>query len=149
MGIFSKRVNSTTPKTIYRGGNWRGVRISFAKIKGNYKLISSLVEKIESLLNLKDKVKHVANVVYLGTCLNCQVNYVGETCRNFEIREAEHEDPNYNSKPARHIAQNKDHEFVWKTLDSAPHWKTRKFKEAIYIANLNQHLTNKLSLFEP
>ena len=44
----------------------------------------------------------------------------------------------YNSEPARHIAQNKDHEFVWKTLDSAAQWKTRKFKEAIYIANLKQ-----------
>ena len=34
--------------------------------------------------------------------------------QKFEIRKAEHEDPNYNSEPARHIAQNKDHEFVWK-----------------------------------
>ena len=31
---------------------------------------------------------------------------------------AEHEDPYYNSEPAPRIAQNKDHEFVWKTLDS-------------------------------
>ena len=91
---------------------------------------------------MKDKVKHVANVVYLGTCLNCQVNCVGETCRNFEIRNAEREDPNYNSEQARHIAQNIYRGFVWKTLDSAPHWKTRKFKPkgAILIADLKPTL---------
>ena len=38
-----------------------------------------------------------------------------------EIRKAEHEDPDYNSEPAHHINQNKDHKFVWKTMDSAPH----------------------------
>ena len=63
------------------------------------------------------------------------MNYVGERCRNFEIRKAEHEDSNYNSEPARHIVQNKDHEFVWKVLDSVPHGKMRKFKEATHIAN--------------
>ena len=94
------------------------------------------------------KVKHVANVVYLGTCLNCRVNYVGETCRNFEIRKAEHKNPNFNSEPARHIAKNKEHKFEWKTLDSAPHWKARKFKEAIYIANFKPKLNKQIKSFE-
>ena len=68
--------------------------------------------------------------------------------QKFEIRKAEHEDPNYNSEPARHIDQNKDHEFVWKTLVSAPQWKTRKFKVAIYIANLKPTLNKQMKSFE-
>ena len=71
------------------------------KLVLNFKFFDRL-EK--SLFNLKDKVKHVANVVYLGTCLTCRVNYVGETCKSFEIRKPEHEDPNYNSEPAHHMA---------------------------------------------
>ena len=100
--------------------------------------------QIISLFNLNDKVQHVANIVYLGTCLNFQANYVGETCRNFEVRQSEHEDPSYNSEPARHVALNKDHEFEWKTPDCMTHWKTRQFKEATHIANIKPSLNNQI-----
>ena len=65
-------------------------------------------------------MQHGANVVYLGTCLSCKADYVGETCRNFETRgQLEHENPNHNSGPAQHIARNKEHSFEWKILHTA------------------------------
>ena len=60
--------------------------------------------QVRSLFKLKDKVSHVSNVVYLGTCITCKADYVGETARNFDVRRSEHEDLKHNSEPARHLA---------------------------------------------
>ena len=77
--------------------------------------------------------------------LDCQVNYVGKTGRNFEVRQSEHADliiPARNTFP-------KQKSWVWmETLDFAIHWKSRKFKETIYIANLKPSLNKQIKSFE-
>ena len=54
---------------------------------------------IQSLFKLKDKTNHPSSVVYYGTCTSCKSAYVGESARNFSIRQAEHEDTRKFSEP--------------------------------------------------
>ena len=39
--------------------------------------------------------------------------YIGETMRNFNVREAEHENCSHISQPARHLLSNPTHSFTW------------------------------------
>ena len=119
----------------------------FTQDRFKFKILWS-TRQVKTLFNLKDKVQYTANVVYLGTCLSCKADYVGETCRNFKTRQSEHENPNHNSEPAQHIAKNKEHSFEWKILNTAKQWKSRKIKESIYIANLKPSLNKQLKSFE-
>ena len=65
----------------------------------------------------------------------------------------EHNNPKYNSEPAKHINRNIDHEFEWKVLCQAPKNKRiRKNLEAIFICLLRSSLNeqndfNRLTLF--
>ena len=42
----------------------------------------------KNFIHLNNKVQHTANVVYLGKCLSCKADYVGETCRNYKTRQS-------------------------------------------------------------
>ena len=62
--------------------------------------------KIESLFKLKDQNQHPSHIVYKATSNNCDIQYIGETARNLEAREEEHEDVTEMSESARHIKSN-------------------------------------------
>ena len=104
------------------------------------------------LLSLKEKNTYLSCKTYEALC-SCKENYTGETRRNIVTRWNGHENPNKDSKPAKHLFQYHDHVFQWKVLMSAPmnNWK-RKSLDAFFIAvrhlTLNeQKYSNKLTLF--
>ena len=57
--------------------------------------------------------------IYDEICL-CKENYSGETKRNVVTRWNEHENPNKDSEPAKHLFQHPDHDFQWKVLMPGP-----------------------------
>ena len=101
---------------------------------------------------MKDKNPHPACKIYEGIC-SCSANYIGETKRNVETRWNEHENPNKDSEPAKHLRKFLDHKFDWKILLTAPtSAKLRKILESLGIAlkqpSLNEQLDfDKLILF--
>ena len=93
-------------------------------------------KKVRQLFSLKESNPYPACRIYEGQCNQCNVNYIGETVRNTQVRWSEHEDPDYNSEPARHIKANPGHSFTWRILCIAPtNEAKRKFLEASFIAN--------------
>ena len=121
--------------------------------KESYKLnISWKTKKVRSFFRVKDKTIYPACQIYHGIC-ECGKDYVGETERNTITRWAEHNNPRYNSEPAKHLQNNVEHKFDWKTLCQAPKNKRiRKNLEAIYISLLRPSLNeqndfNRLTLF--
>ena len=103
--------------------------------------------KIQSLFKLKDKTNHPSSVVYYGTCTSCKSAYVGESARNFSIRQAEHGDTRKFSEPARHSASHPGHTFQWKILAFASSWILRRTLEAIFIAKLRLNLNKQVHSF--
>ena len=71
------------------------------------------------LLSLKEKNTYLSCKTYEALC-SCKENYTGETRRNIVTRWNGHENPNKDSKPAKHLFQYRDHVFQWKVLMSAP-----------------------------
>ena len=64
---------------------------------------STLFRTLEkSLFQIKENVKHYSCLIYDGNCL-CGENYVGESVRNVVLRWTEHENPNKQSEPAKHL----------------------------------------------
>ena len=115
--------------------------------------ISWKTRKIQSLFNnIKDKNLYPACKIYHGECV-CGEKYIGETVRNTQKRWSEHNNPNKDSEPARHIKENVDHQFEWKVLSHAPLNKAlRKNLEAIFIGLIKPSLNkqenfNRLTLF--
>ena len=99
---------------------------------------------IRSLFQIKDNVKHYNCVVYKGNC-SCGENYVSESVRNVVLRWAEHEDPNKQSEPAKHLKYFPDHQFEWKVLTRAPEYtRKRKILEAFSIKSINPSLNEQL-----
>ena len=78
---------------------------------------------------------------------------MGETKRNVKTRWNEHENPNKDSEPAKHLRKFPDHKFDWKILFTAPtNAKLRKILESSMIAlkqpSLNEQLDfDQLILF--
>ena len=76
-------------------------------------------------------------MVYEGHCL-CGENYVGESVRNFVLRWAQHEDPNKQLEPAKHLKYFPDHQFVWKVLTwTLEYTRKRKLLGAFLIKSIN------------
>ena len=99
---------------------------------------------IRSLFQIKDNVKHYSCVFYKSNC-SCDENYVGESVRNVVLRWAEHEDPNKQSKPAKHLKYIPDHQLGWKVLTRAPEYtRKRKTLEALLVKSLNPSLNEQL-----
>ena len=113
-----------------------------------------ITRNLRSLFQLKDEVKHISLVIYEGTC-SCGLVYIGETKRNFKIRQGEHENANTGDTAcAKHLSKNIDHSFTWKILNNKAPVRTRcrKNLEAFYIAIkkpiLNEQVkSNTLILF--
>ena len=77
--------------------------------------------KLKSLFPLKDRIKHKANIVYMGTC-SCNESYIRETKRNAEIRWKEHCSNNdKKSEVAEHLLRNTGHTIEWQVTTSALH----------------------------
>ena len=124
---------------------------TFTKDKFKF-LIVWETRKIRSLFPLKDKVKHRSCVIYEGIC-SCGDKYIGETVRIAETRFHEHNNPEKNSEPSKHLRENPTHSFQWSIITSAPCVpRKRKFLEAFYYAKYkpvinDQLMSRKLLLF--
>ena len=68
-------------------------------------------KKIRSLFCLIDKNLHPACKIY--EICSYSANYIGETKRNVETWWNKHENPNKDSKPAKHLREFPDHKFDW------------------------------------
>ena len=100
-------------------------------------------KKVRQLFPLKKKNPYPSCKIYEGVC-SCKENYVGETKRNVITRWNEHENPNKDSEPAKHLFQNPDYFFQWKVLMSAPANNCkRKNLEAFFIAVKHPTLNEK------
>ena len=83
-------------------------------------------------------------MVYEGNC-SCGEHYIGESVRNIVLIWAEHEDPNKQSEPAKHLKYFPDHQFEWKVLTRAPeNTRKRKILEVFLIESINLSLNEQL-----
>ena len=96
------------------------------------------------------------NVIYCLGCKSCPQIYLGETQQWFPSRKYQHEYAVRKQSSTNGIAQHvvkTDHEIDWesaKFLDSDPHWRKRKIKEALFIDCLNpqKQISNALMNLE-
>ena len=106
-----------------------------------------LTKKVKSVFPLKDRNLYPSCKIYKSIC-SC-----GETIRNVEERWSEHNSTDNTSEPAKHLADNEEHSFLWSILLAAPKdGRTRKNLEVFFIAKLKPSLnrqedSNVLTLF--
>ena len=86
------------------------------------------------------------NVIYCIGCESCDHCYIGETQQLFSSREYQHQYAlrckRRDNGIAEHVRKTK-HKINWNGrifLDSDPHWRKRKIKEAIFIDCLNPNV---------
>ena len=109
-------------------------------------------KKIRSWFRLKDKNPHPACKIYERIC-SCSANYIDETKKYIETQWNEHENPNKDSEPDKHLRKFPDHKFHWKILVTARiKAKLRKILESSMISLIqpssNEQLNfDKLILF--
>ena len=102
--------------------------------------------KIKTLFNIKDKIKHKANVIYKGTSeSNPEITYIGETKLIAESRWEQHENPRHDSAPSRHLRENQDDKMIWEILSiSSLNINKRKIHEALFIQKLKPSLNKQV-----
>ena len=89
----------------------------------------------------------------LSRCISCGETYIGETISNVEERWSEYNSADNKSEPAKHLADNNEHSFLWNILLAVPkHGRTRKNLEGFLITKLKpsinrQGYSNMLTLF--
>ena len=83
--------------------------------------------------------------VWFMKVIVCVVKTVGESVRNVVLRWSQHEDPNKQLEPAKHLKYFPDHQFVWKVLTWAPEYtRKRNFLGAFLIKSINSALNVQL-----
>ena len=98
--------------------------------------------------SLKDKNLHTACKIYEDTC-SCSGKYIGETKRNVETWWNEHENPNKDSEPAKHLRDFPDHKLYWKILLMAlANTKLCKILESSIIALKKPSLNKQLDFYQ-
>ena len=113
-------------------------------------VVKWLAKKVKSLFPLQDRNLHPSCKIYI---CSCGETYIGVTVRNVEERWSEHNSADNKSEPAKHLADNKEHSFLWSILLAAPKdGRTRKTLDAFFIAKLKPFLnrqedSNILTLF--
>ena len=118
---------------------------AFTNFKYRFRVLWK-THKVKSLFPIKDKICHISNVVYEGTC-DCTEIYIGETSRNAEIRWSEHTSSKGKSEVSKHILMNEGHEITWKILTKAPVDKRkRKILEAFYIKKFSPSINDQLDI---
>ena len=112
--------------------------------KNNFKVsITWKTKKVRLLFHVKDKNDHPSCKIYKGEC-SCGSQNIGETKRNVTVGWAEHNNPNNNSEPAKHLSQSIEHSFTWTVISQASkNNKTRKNLEASFIALLKPDLNEQ------
>ena len=117
--------------------------------KHNFEIaIKWVTKKVRQLFKLKDKNPHPSCKIYEGIC-TCSKTYIGETKRNVETRWNEHNNPNKNSEPAKHIRHNPDHHFTWKVILNAPlNKQLRKYLEASVIARKRPEINDQIESYK-
>ena len=101
---------------------------------------------IPSLLPLKDKNDYKSYVIYKGDCSRGSC-YNGETKRNEEVRQNEHNNPTKSSEPLKQFRSKINHYFTQTVISNSPeNTKNRNILEASYIALENLILENKRAL---
>ena len=105
----------------------------FTKEKYDFRIVWK-TKKVRQLFPLKEKNPYLSCKIYEGVC-SCREKYISETKQNVINHWNEHENPNKDSEPAKHLFQHHDHVFQWKVLMSAPmnHHKVKNL-EAFFIA---------------
>ena len=102
-----------------------------------------LTKKVKSYFSLKNRNLHLSCKIYKGIC-SCGETYIGETIPNVEECSSEHNSADNKSKPAKHLADNEEHFFLWSVLLAAPKdGKIRKTVEAFLIARKKKPSLNK------
>ena len=108
----------------------------------NYSIRFNIVwntQKIKSLFNYREKVSHYSCIIYREICL-CGADFIGETVRNARLRWNEQENgTDKNSKCAKHLNENDNHEFKWSILSLA------SILEAYFIKTLKLILNSQLN----
>ena len=117
--------------------------IIFPNNKCKFNIVWS-TRNIRSVFQIKNNVKHYSSVVYEGACL-CGENKRNKSVRNVVLRWAEHEDPNKQSEPAKHLKYFPDHQFEWKVLIRALwiHEKKETFR-GVLIKSVNPSINAQL-----
>ena len=108
----------------------------------------------ESIITFSIKRSQFTSVmqIYKDIC-SCGETYIGETIRNVEERWSEHKSADNKSEPAKHLADNEEHSFLWSILLAAPKYvRTRKNLEAFSVAKFKpspkrREDSNMLTLF--
>ena len=104
--------------------------------------INWLTRKMRTLVQLKDKSLHPSCKIYEGIC-SCSESYVGETIRNIETRQSEHNVSHDKSNPPKHLNENTIHIFRWRIIGNAPKRKLAcKILEVYFIATMKPTLNN-------
>ena len=92
-----------------------------------------LTKKLKSYFPLKNPNLHLSCKIYKGIC-GCGETYIGKTIPNVEECSSEHNSADNKSKPAKHLADNEEHFFLWSILLAAPKdGRIRKNVEAFFI----------------
>ena len=76
---------------------------AFTKEKYDFRIVWK-TKKVRQLFPLKEKNSYPLCKTYEGVC-SCKKNYIGGTKRNVITRWNEHENPNKDSEPAKHLFQ--------------------------------------------
>ena len=78
-----------------------------------------LSKKVKTLLKVKDESLHQTSIMHKNVCC-CGEIFIGETIRNIEIRQDEHNNPVKKPNLSKQIKDNLDHVFKWSGLSNAP-----------------------------
>ena len=98
-----------------------------------------LIKKVKLLVPLKDHSLHPSCKIYEGIC-SCGETSIG----NAEECWPEHNSADNKLEPAKHIADNLEHSFLWSVLLAAPKdGRICKNLDAFFIAKLKPSLNRK------